>query len=205
MSKLVSIFVAFVALTIAPYTDIVSDVRAETVAPATATAEPESASTAAVEVEGTAVLPAAVSGTGALTATGTPAPGDLPGADLTVSEGIALGKLMVDAFKGGMWQVGIALAWFLLLAIFRRVYMPLLKDRLKKPARRILMGVLTWGTCTAGGVLGGVGILASLFGGFMLAGGVTLLWSFVGSIPFVKKWTGKTAEEKAAEAARTGG
>ena len=142
----------------------------------------------------------AAPGTGALTATGTPAPGELPGVDLTVGEGIALGKLMIDAFKGGMWQIGIALLWFLLLAVLRRLYMPFLKERMSKNARRILIGGLTWGTCTAGGVLGGVGIWASLFGGFMLAGGVMFLWSIVGSIPFVKKLTGKAAEEENAKA-----
>ena len=137
-------------------------------------------------------------GTGALTATSSAAPGDVPGPDLTVGEGIEIVKLVVSAFKGGEWAIGISLIVLLLLGLLRRVYMPILKERLSKGARRVVIGVAGWALATVTGILAGVGWWQALLSGFLIAGGASMIWGWISEIGFVQRIFGKNNEREVA-------
>lgn len=130
-----------------------------------------------------------------LTAMPATAEGELPGADVALDEAVGIAMLMYQYFKDGNIAMGVAVLWFLLLAGFRRLYMPWLKEKFSKTVRNVLVAGSLFGSSWAAGVLSGLSVWASLVGAVTASGILTLVWQLVGDLGFVKKLTGKAAEE----------
>lgn len=141
--------------------------------------------------------PATAVGTGVLTSTTLPTGTGFPGTDVPLGEGFELAKIAFQFFKEGNWAYGAAVLWMLLLIIFSRFYMTLLKVKVGKTVNRIIHGVAGWGWIAAAGVLGGLPFWPSFLGGFLVAGGMTMVWSWVSDTKWMKKLTGKDKEETA--------